>query len=1145
MDHFSRIDPIDISVVAQQMSTILFAKRANAKSFVLTDGDNGTLVSTAAFFMTVLPSEEKLLDLPENMKTQLRGIMMISNDPRTILRVKLTAAGYTESQDLSNKVSTLYDMCRQCLSKQLHYDFGLRKLSSFVSSCESLKRSITEADVSESEMVVRILNENDLPSLTQEDSILFLDLVSTLFPGLSGKKLEDIRRSDIFRAICEAKFLEYDAIPAIRWKEKLENFYDTCLVRRGLCLVGPTGSGKSAILQTCLQTLESLAGSTQWVKMMNPKAVDLVKIFGYHDQVKSKWREGIFSTLWRKAAKNSSSDNWLVFDGPVDSDWMEDLNTVLDDTGVLALANGDRLPFPKNLRIVLETDHLENSSPAMASRLGIIFMGPSTVGHEIMVSSWMKSRPDAQRALLLDIFDRSFPQIVAMAARVIKPVLDVSTAILVQNTLRLLQIQLSRGRGSDNADHTASQLERLVFYSVCWSFGALVEPDGRARFEAELKRILTKGSPPHEAGKAFECYIDEKGDWLAATDLDVTWEFPFSADYFDIYVPTSHNAQYRQLMEMVITHKIPVLLVGAAGVSKTATILQVMRDRAAKAALTSKRTSLSADTSPAELQRAIESATEKRQGHIYGPSNYRTCSVFIDDVNVPRLSKWGDQPTSELLRQLLTDHGFFSLDKPGEWKFMKDLEYFAAMTHPGGGRNDIPARLKRRMMLFNMTAPPTAAVSSIFSAIVRGYFSEKKVEKDVAKVALLITDPTVHMWKDLQEKITPTITKFHYTYSLRDLSSVFRGMLRCHSDLFEGKEYIARLWKHECMRAFTDKLTSPSDKAVVVDVVNRAVDDALGKLATKTQGALFFCTFMQNEDDLLLADGERDPDALFQPYELCQSFEDIELKVQNLLKKFNGGQGQSQKLDLVLFAYAIEHLLKILRALCFDGGSCMLIGLKACGKQSLATLAMYILEQRVLRIPHVQTYSRAELLEDLKGHCRHAALNDRHFTLFLDDSSILEECFLDLVNQLIFTGEITDMFSKDEISTMVTEASFRSEVQKHMPEWSESTETLAKFFVRRVRRNFHCLLSFSPTDDKLMGRLRSYPALMSCCHLIWFAAWPVESLYQVAEHYFSKNKIKMQHKDEILQHLPEVQVSTDPASGCALCLGVGPAPCRI
>jgi len=351
-------------------------------------------------------------------------------------------------------------------------------------------------------------------------------------------------------------------------------------------------------------------------------------------------------------------------------------------------------------------------------------------------------------------------------------------------------------------------------------------------------------------------------------------------------------------------------------------------------------------------------------------------------------------------------------------------------------------------------------------------------------------------------------------------------MLRCHPDLFDegmvGKEYVAKLWKHECERAFTDKLSSNADKFMVNSLIQETMDETLGKLASKCNGRIFFCPFVQQEEDRLLADGELDPDALYQPYELCQSFDVIQERVQKFLDKYNNSPEQTQKMDLVLFESAIEYLLKIVRSICFDGGSSLLIGLKASGKQSLATLATYILDHNVLRVRPSNLYSRSTLQEDLKAQCKRAALDNQPFTLILTETDVLDESFLDLVNQLIFTGEITDMFVKDEISQLVGETSFRSEVQKSKPEWSESTENLTKFFLRRVRLNFHCILCFSPSGPKLMTRIRCYPALMSCFHLIWFTSWPAEGLHKVAEHCFSQNKIKMQRKEEILRHLPEV-----------------------
>lgn len=1125
-DDLSRVDLDAISVAAQQMSTILFAKRAKAKNFVFTDGDNGTLDANAAYFMTLLPSPENTLALPENMKTQVRGIMMLTPDPVTIVRCKLSAAGYLEASKICSKLDTLYDMCSRCLSKQPHYDFGLRNLCSLVMVCGRTKRSIADPDVSESQMVVQALKETNLACLTQEDSIIFIDFLNTLFPGVSGEKLENVKQSGIMRRSCDSLHLEYDSISAIRWVEKLTHFHEICQVRHGVGLVGPTGGGKSTILQTSIQTFGEMEGVVQSVKTLNPKAVDLSQVFGYFDMTKSKWSEGIFSTLWRKAAQTPTCSNWIVFDGPVDLDWMENLNTALDDTKVLTLANGDRLPVPDRFRIVLETDDLVHASPAAVSRIGIIFVSSATLGYEPVVSSWLKSRPEPQRALLEEIFAKSFSTIVNVASRILKTVMDVPSICLVQNMLRYLEALLSRGKGSEKGDQTQPVLERMIVYSFCWSFGGPVENEGRGRLEVELKKVLPTGFPAADLGKPFDCYLDDKSDWKQASKIQLVWEFPIGADFWDIYVPTTHNEQYRMHLELLAPQKIPVLLLGGVGTGKTSMILQFMRDRATNDGLTLKRTVLSADTSPSALQRAIESATEKRQGRIYGPSNYRTCSVLIDDVNMPRLSNWGDQPTSELLRQLISEKGFFNLDKPGEWKIIKDLEYFAAMTHPGGGRHDVPARLKRRMVLMNLTAPPRAALDRIYSEMVRGYFSEKNVGSDTASVASKLAEPTINIWSTLQERITPTATKFHCNFTLHDLSHVFRGMVRCHPDTFDGKDYVARLWKHECERAFTDKLSSLADTVMASALITEALDEALGKLASKCHATSYFCPFMQNEEDRLLADGGIDPDALFQPYEICQSFEEIQRRVQTFLHKYNHDPEIPHKMDLVLFQYAVEYLLKIVRGICFDGGSCLLIGLKASGKQSLATLALYILDHQVLRIRHSRRSSRCTkvtLLEDLNSHCKSAALHDQHFTFLLTEADMIEESFLDLVNQLIFTGEITDMFTKDEMSIMVGEASFRAEVQKHMPEWSESTENLTKFFIRRVRRNFHCIMCFSPSDPKLMTRVRCYPALMGSCHLIWFTVWPAEGLQKVAEHSFLKNKIKMQHKEQILKHIPEVQ----------------------
>ena len=65
---------------------------------------------------------------------------------------------------------------------------------------------------------------------------------------------------------------------------------------------------------------------------------------------------------------------WVLLDGPVDSDWIENLNSVLDDSKVLCLSNGERVDLSPGSRVLFETDDLTNASPATVSRCGVLYM---------------------------------------------------------------------------------------------------------------------------------------------------------------------------------------------------------------------------------------------------------------------------------------------------------------------------------------------------------------------------------------------------------------------------------------------------------------------------------------------------------------------------------------------------------------------------------------------------------------------------------------------------------------------------------------------------------------------------------------------------------------------------------------------------
>ncbi|XP_062301425.1 dynein axonemal heavy chain 2 [Scomber scombrus] len=1082
-DEFNRINIEVLSVVAQQILSILSALSAGQTKFHF-DGYHIRLVWSCGIFITMNPGYAGRTELPDNLKSMFRPISMVVPDSTLIAEIILFGEGFNNCKLLAKKVFTLYSLVDQQLSKQDHYDFGLRALTSLLRYAGKKRRVCP--NVPGEEILLMAMKDMNIAKLTSTDLPLFNGITQDLFPAVETPVIDYGKLREAIEAELRQRGLQVTPFTLT----KVIQLYETKNSRHSTMLVGKTGSAKTVtwkVLQSALTALhrKEVPGYELVQEYpLNPKAMSLGELYGENDLSTNEWSDGVLSSLMRTACADDKPDEkWIVFDGPVDTLWIESMNSVMDDNKVLTLINGERISMPEQVSLLFEVENLAMASPATVSRCGMVYNDYTDLGWKPFVKSWLEKRQKAEADNLKRLFEKYVESTLSFKKSNCKELIPITELNGVTSLCRLYDSLATRSNGVNTSDteHFDRMVELWFIFSLIWSICASVDEDGRKKMDNFLREI--EGTFPIK-DTVYEYYVDTKNKAWASFEekLPKAWRYNANAPFYKIMVPTVDTVRYNFLVKALVLGQYPVLLTGPVGTGKTSVAQSVLQglDNSKWAGLT---VSMSSQTTSNNIQAIVESRIEKRTKCVFVPAGGKHLLCFLDDLNMPAHDLFGSQPPLELLR-LWIDYGFWFDRQKQTLKFVRGMFLLASMGPPGGGRTHISGRLQSRFNLINMTFPNDSQIRRIYSTMINQKLHGFK--EDVKPIGEIITQATLELYYSVTARFLPTPAKIHYLFNLRDISKVFQGLLRAHPDFHDTKNNITRLWIHECFRVFSDRLVDHIDMEAFVTLLSEKL------------GSLFDLTFHNicpNKKPPIFGDFLSESSV----YEDLLDIKGLKKFMETHLEDYNLTPGVVP-MSLVLFRDAIEHITRVVRVISQLRGNMLLVGVGGSGRQSLSKMAASICEYQVFQVEVTKQYRKLEFREDIKKLYRLTGVDNKPTVFLFNDTQIVDESFLEDINNILSSGEVPNLYKQDEfveVCNALSESARKDNVV-------ETPDSLFSYLIERVRNNLHIVLCMSPVGEPFRNRILQYPALVNCTTIDWFCEWPKDALLEVAERYLDR-----------------------------------------
>ena len=1127
-DEFNRLEERILSAVSQQILIIQLGLREFATNIELM-GKNIKLNHQMGIFVTMNPGYAGRSQLPDNLKQLFRQMAMVKPDKDMIAQVTLYSQGYKTAERLSSKMVSLFELCGSQLSSQSHYDFGLRALKSVLVNAGNLKRKedkereITKKDADmpieqwEQNILLRSVCNTLIPKLVSEDITLFNSLLKGVFPDC---KIEEVKEDELRAKIVELCQLR-NLSPENKFIDKILQLYSIQKMHHGVMMVGQSGTGKSAAWRILLEALTALDNIKGESYIIDPKAVNKDNLYGKLDQTTLDWTDGVFTGTLRKILDNqrgeSGKRHWIIFDGDVDPEWAENLNSVLDDNKLLTLPHGDRLSVPPNVRIMFEVESLKYATLATVSRCGMVWFSEDIVTIDMMFSHYLKrlkqnNFDDAmnylanQSGAAMEFESKNEndvnAQVRSKASDCIKVFFEPNnlvqkaleavekyTHVMVFTKIRVIESMfalLRRGTTNiidynDNHSEFPMSDEQIFTYmskwliiSMIWGFGGSLSLGNRTDFSEKLKQFTSDIEFPNDDNfQMIDYYVDMgENKWnpwkskVPNTEIDSK-----KISDADVVIPTVDTVRHQEILCSWISEHRPFILCGPPGSGKTMTLMATLK------ILTDFEMvfiNFSSCTTPDLILKTFDHYCEyvkSSNGTILRPKqNNKYLVVFCDEINLPEMDKYSTQVVITFLREITEQNGFWRpLDKT--WIKLERIQFVGACNPPTDvGRHPLNNRFLRHCPLLYVDFPGKDSLRQIYGTFNRAILRKSS---GLSGSSQSLTEAMVEFYTQCQTHYTPDVQP-HYIYSPRELTR-WKHAINESIENISDEDGLVRLWAHEALRLFQDRLVLDEEKKWCDELVDSVAAKCFTSITPEAlKRPILFTNLLTNT------------------YISCEQDELIK-KIESKLKVF---YEEELNVPLVIFDSVLEHILRIDRVLKQPIGHLLLVGQSGVGKTTLSRFVAWMNELTVFQIKAGRNYGVGDFDADLRSIMKRAGCKGEKICFIFDESNVLGPAFLERMNALLASGEVPGLFEGDEYISLLNTA--REHMLKDV-KGVETEEEIYKHFIKGVQRNLHVVFTMNPLSPDFSNRAASSPALYNRCVIDWFGDWSREGLFQVAK----------------------------------------------